>query len=59
MIHGHRSTLLLVPLLLAGLHTSVQADVKLASIFGNSMVLQREPARAPMREPGPEPMRAE
>jgi sialate O-acetylesterase len=42
MIHGHRSTLLLVPLLLAGLHTSVQADVKLASIFGNSMVLQRE-----------------
>lgn len=33
---------LLAPLLLTGLLGTAQADVKLASIFGNSMVLQRE-----------------
>jgi len=42
MIFRQRLSCLSMALVFAGLITSAQADVKLASIFGDSMVLQRE-----------------
>jgi len=42
MIHRRRPASLLAPLFLVCCCTSVHADVKLASIFGSSMVLQRD-----------------
>jgi sialate O-acetylesterase len=42
MIGRHRLTFLALPMVVACLVATAQADVKLASVFGDSMVLQRE-----------------